>query len=151
MTSLYSLRRAGDLSVKVTCEGFRITKFDADYNIESTYELDETGCTCPQGHKATCRHRKMLPLFLDLHHVDDGWFLDWDTRLWRHVFASEAIEVPATSNQPITATEVDTKAKAAADELTERLRAAAFEEENYAPSAPPSVGGSPLRVKRRKV
>ena len=142
MTSLYSLR-----SLPAASEWI-ITKFDGDYNVESVYAVSATGCSCPQSHKPTCRHRKMLPLFLSLKHVDDGWFLDWDTRLWRKPLASEAIP-----SQP----------------PTERERVAAFEEENYdcvaaepptpaevepvapAPSAPPSVGGSPLRVKRRKI
>ena len=77
MTSLYSLRSTPK-------EGeYIVMKFDPDYEVESVYALSASLCVCPAGHRPTCRHRKMLPLFLAHHHVDDGWFLDWDTRLWR--------------------------------------------------------------------
>lgn len=68
--------------------GYRITKFNSDYEIETTlgspasYVVSSEGCDCPQGHKETCRHRKMLPEFLEHNHVDDGWFFIWDTRMW---------------------------------------------------------------------
>lgn len=76
MTSLYSLRR-------LSHDEYSITKFDRDYNPEGTYALSKTECSCPQSHRDRCRHRTMLPLFLGLNHVDDGWFLDWDTRQWQ--------------------------------------------------------------------
>jgi hypothetical protein len=60
-----------------------IQKFDPDYRCESVYALSEVTCMCPQGHKPTCRHRKMLAEFLRLEHIGDGWFMEWDTRLWR--------------------------------------------------------------------
>lgn len=78
MTSLYSLR-----STPAPGE-FTILKLDEDYNVESVYALSASTCTCPQGHKPQCKHRRMLPLFEEHGHVDDGWFLDWTTRLWRH-------------------------------------------------------------------
>ena len=62
---------------------FIIQKFDTDYHCESVYALSTTTCMCPQGHKPTCKHRKMLPLFLEHNHLGDGWFLEWQTRLWR--------------------------------------------------------------------
>lgn len=60
-----------------------IQKFDTDYHCESVYALSETTCMCPQGHKPTCRHRTMLAMFLKHGHIGDGWFLEWNTRLWR--------------------------------------------------------------------
>ena len=84
MTSLYSLRSTPK-------EGeFIVMKFDSDYEVESVYALSAGLCVCPAGHKPTCRHRKMLPMFLAQHHVDDGWFLDWDTRLWRKPLGPES-------------------------------------------------------------
>ena len=77
MTSLYSLR-----STPVKGE-FLITKFDRDYNPEVTYALTRSECSCPRSHKTGCRHRTMLPLFQQTNHINDGWFLDFDTRLWR--------------------------------------------------------------------
>ena len=92
MTSLYSLRsgeKPGD---------YTIMKFDPDYEVESVYALSAGECMCPAGHKPKCRHRTMLPLFLAHHHVDDGWFLDWDTRLWRHPVGEPA---PAELADPL--------------------------------------------------
>ena len=77
MTSLYSLR-----STPVKGE-FLITKFDRDYNPEVTYALTRSECSCPRSHKTGCRHRTMLPLFQQTNRINDGWFLDFDTRLWR--------------------------------------------------------------------
>ena len=77
MTSLYSLR-----STPVKGE-FLITKFDRDYNPEGTYALTRSECSCPRSHKTGCRHRTMLPLFQQTNHINDGWFLDFGTRLWR--------------------------------------------------------------------
>ena len=84
MTSLYSLRQGS------APDQYIVTKFDLDYNMESMYGLSAEGCLCPAGHRSTCRHRKMLPLFLQHNHVDDGWFLDWDTRLWRKPLSEPA-------------------------------------------------------------
>ena len=67
-----------------------ITKFDENLNVESTYIVSLEECDCPQYSKPTCRHRKMLPLFLQHNHVDEGWFLDWDTRLWRKPLSEPA-------------------------------------------------------------
>lgn len=49
---LYNLKTEGP--------DFRITKFDDGLNPESSYLVNPSGCECPQGHKSTCRHRKML-------------------------------------------------------------------------------------------
>ena len=84
MTSLYSLRSTPKSGEWV------VMKFDPDYEVESVYALSASECMCPAGHQPTCRHRKMLPLFLQHNHVDDGWFLDWDTRLWRHPIGEPA-------------------------------------------------------------
>lgn len=78
MTALYALRKH-----PTHANTFSITKFDGDMNPESTYALTKENCSCPQAHKPTCRHRKMLPMFFAHNHINDGWFLDWDTRLWR--------------------------------------------------------------------
>src|SRR5438105_686271 len=76
MTALYSCR-------SINAVEYRISKFDADFNLLSSYTMTREGCDCPQGHKPTCRHRKMLPEFAKQGHIDDGYFYDWDTRQWR--------------------------------------------------------------------
>lgn len=67
-----------------------IQKFDTDYHCESVYALTASTCMCPQGHKETCRHRKMLGDFLKHGHIGDGWFMEWQTRLWRRPVGDSA-------------------------------------------------------------
>ena len=96
MTALYNLR----LVHGTHDSEFVITKFDADLNPEATYIVGMTTCTCPHHQQSAkpCRHRRMLPLFLGKpplfleKHVGDGWFLDWDTRLWRKPVADASPE-----------------------------------------------------------
>lgn len=61
----------------------RITKFDNDLNVESTYLCTESTCECPAGHRHTCRHRQMLPRFLAKPGADRGqWLYDFDRSHW---------------------------------------------------------------------
>lgn len=76
--------------------GYRITKFDSEYNVEGTYLVQPREgthgwtCECPAGHRPTCRHRDMLPKFIKDGHLDDGWFLRWDNRQWARPVQPEA-------------------------------------------------------------
>ena len=67
-----------------------ITKFDLDLNVLASYHVSHNECECPRGTRPTCRHRKMLRLFQSGGHVDDGWFLDYETRLWTAPIATQA-------------------------------------------------------------
>jgi hypothetical protein len=69
MTTLYSLRTDGDQ--------YRITKF-VDGEPEGSYLTSERECECPAGHRATCRHRQMLPQMLAHGIANTHWFMDWD-------------------------------------------------------------------------
>ncbi len=91
MTSLYTLRKTapGVLS---------IIKLDQDWNPEASYLLtladdDKVTCTCPASDRPTCRHRKMLPFFIEAKHVDDGWFFEWETRRWKPPIVEQASEM----------------------------------------------------------
>lgn len=68
--ALYSLRTDGDQ--------FRITKF-VDGEVESSYLCTAYECTCPAGHRPSCRHRQMIPNMLAHHIVDTHWFFNFDT------------------------------------------------------------------------
>src|SRR5215469_8463368 len=82
---------------------YRITKFDSglvpfedDKGRISSYTCSLQECECPAGHKPTCRHRKMLPLFLENDHIDDNYFFIWDTHQWfkaTGIFAEAAREI----------------------------------------------------------
>ena len=77
---------------------YRITKLDQDYEVEGSYELLPTNhnhfsCSCPAGHKPSCRHREMLPNFIKANHIDDGWMLVWQTRKWAQPIGSTADKV----------------------------------------------------------
>jgi hypothetical protein len=79
-TDLYNVKSARD-------GAYRLTKFDKDYTIEGSYLLKPGkngafNCECAAGHKPTCRHREMLPIFIKFEHINDGWFLIWQTRKW---------------------------------------------------------------------
>jgi hypothetical protein len=87
MSHLYSCRHAGD--------EYRITKFDAQLNVESSYLCTLIECECPAGERATCRHRQMLPKFLQRGAVDSEWFLDFDRGGWVQM----EIEMPADAGR----------------------------------------------------
>lgn len=78
--SLYNLR-------SLTRDSYMIAKFDADFNVESTYTLSASrnghfDCDCPAGSRSVvtkpCRHRLMLPALLPA--VDTERFYDYDTK-----------------------------------------------------------------------
>lgn len=78
---------------------FRITKFDDDLNVDTSYITSVSGCECPQSHKPTCRHRKMLPLFLERQRQDSPWFLCFDNMMW--VDPVNGLMEPSKTHQPI--------------------------------------------------
>ncbi len=72
--SLYNCRHSGDQ--------YRITKFDVDMNVEASYLCTTSECDCPAGVRPTCRHREMLPRFLQRQYVGTEWFFDYDRGGW---------------------------------------------------------------------
>lgn len=66
--------------------GYRITKFDDNLEVESSYVTSTHECDCPAGSRDTCRHRQMLPEFISRERIDSWWFLDWDNRKWLDPF-----------------------------------------------------------------
>lgn len=68
--TLYSLRTDGDQ--------YRITKI-VDGEIESSYIANTRECECPAGHRASCRHRQMIPDMLARGILDSMWFWDFDS------------------------------------------------------------------------
>lgn len=96
MTFLYNCRHAGDQ--------YRITKFDEHMNVESSYTCTTDECDCPAGVRPTCRHRQMLPKFIQREHIGDEWFLDFDRGGWVQMgdewAADEALQSPSPSPEP---------------------------------------------------
>jgi hypothetical protein len=77
--TLYNCRHDGDQ--------YRISKFDEDMNVESSYLCTTTECECPAGHRKTCRHRQMLPYFISREaQLGPGWFYDYDRGGWVQPF-----------------------------------------------------------------
>jgi hypothetical protein len=77
--ALYNLKSAeGDL--------YRMTKFDSDMNVESSYLVSDEACECPQfvNRDKRCRHQKMLKHFLrgPTIRLDTGWLYDYDNDAW---------------------------------------------------------------------
>lgn len=83
MTILYNCHTDGD--------EYRITKF-SDGEVESSYLCSTDECQCPAGSQPTCRHRQMLPMFLNRGAVDTFWFLDWDRKGWVSNEPAELLE-----------------------------------------------------------
>lgn len=73
MSILYNCHTDGD--------NYRITKFN-DGEVESSYLCSTTECQCPAGSRPICRHRLMLPMFLNRGVVDSFYFLDFDRKGW---------------------------------------------------------------------
>jgi hypothetical protein len=74
--TLYNLRSALD--------DYRITKFTADLDVESSYLMADAGngsfaCECPAGTRPTCRHRQMLHDLLPL--LDTPYFWDFERKV----------------------------------------------------------------------
>ena len=92
MTTLYNLKSVPDGT-------FVITKWDDDMNVESSYVTSPSACECPQGHKPTCRHRKMLPIFQAKGAVDKNWFYCYDTHMWSQIWLEG--EAPLEGEVPI--------------------------------------------------
>lgn len=69
-------------NLKSEAGGYRISKVDADLNVESSYIVDATGCECPQwqGRQRQCRHMKMIPLMED--RANTGWFFNFEDGTW---------------------------------------------------------------------
>lgn len=147
MTALYSLRSTP------TKDEYLILKLSSDFEPEGTYALNARNCSCPAGHRPLCKHRKMLPFFLDKAHVDDGWFLDWDTRLWKHPINPEQGLADSTL---LGQSEEDRLASALAPAFTSEASiptiagaSVAPTPQASAPSGPKSGAEAPL--KRRKI
>lgn len=70
--SLYNLRTYGS--------AYRITKFDPDLNVESTYTVSAKECDCPAGFRSTCRHRQMLPALIPI--VDTAHFYNFEGKTY---------------------------------------------------------------------
>jgi len=74
MTSLYNCKHSGDQ--------YRITKFDEHMNVEASYLCTTKECECPAGHRPRCRHREMLPRFIQRGTVGTEWCYDFDRGGW---------------------------------------------------------------------
>lgn len=68
---------------------YRVTKFTADLEVESSYLVSAEACDCPAGHRHTCRHRQMLPLFEAKSATRGQYFLDFDRKVWLPAIADE--------------------------------------------------------------
>lgn len=69
MTTLYNCHHDGDQ--------YRITKF-IDGTPEGSYLTTFSECECPAGHRDICRHRQMIPEFINRELVNTHLFINWD-------------------------------------------------------------------------
>lgn len=99
---------------KIDGDHYRITKFSPDLEVESSYLTSDSECDCPAGHRHTCRHRQMLPRFIDKSATRGQWFLDFDRDHWVRAVGEVEFEsdiapegAQAGSIANVTATEID--------------------------------------------
>ena len=84
MTFLYSCRHDGDQ--------YRITKLTENLDVESSYLCTFEECDCPAGVRPTCRHREMLPKFIQREAVSTGWMFDYDRGGWVDMRTTDELE-----------------------------------------------------------
>jgi hypothetical protein len=101
-------------NLKSALDDYRITKFDADMNVESSYlmsrDFDQTGrsallCECPAGVRPSCRHRQMLPDLLPLLDTEYFWDFERHTCVDADGVVCDPIEDPAGANSTEPATD----------------------------------------------
>jgi len=86
MTFLYNCKHAGDQ--------YRITKFDEHMNVESSYLCTTKECECPAGSRPRCRHREMLPRFIQRGTIGTEWCYDYDRGGWVQMEIAELLPMP---------------------------------------------------------
>ena len=86
MAILYNCKHDGDQ--------YRITKFNENLEVESSYLCTETECECPAGVRPMCRHREMLPRFIARDEVGSGWMYDYDRGGWVQMFEDDPPPLP---------------------------------------------------------
>ena len=82
---------------------FIITKFDDSFEVESSYTTSLSSCECPQftGRGKECRHIKMLGLFINSEHIDDNYFLEYETGCFHRIGQDEpALEAEEPNHEP---------------------------------------------------
>ncbi len=98
MTYLYLCRTDGDQ--------YRMVKMTSLSEVESSYLCSERECQCPAGVRPTCRHREMLPRFLERNAINTGWAFDYDRGGWVQTdYGSTDDAIPAPSPNYIYAEE----------------------------------------------
>lgn len=81
MPTFYNCKHDGDQ--------YRISKFTADLEVESSYLCTLGECECPAGVRPSCRHRDMLHKFIRRNHIGDDFFYDFDRGGWVQMDLSE--------------------------------------------------------------
>jgi hypothetical protein len=86
----------------ITPTGFSCAKFDADLNLEAAYDLiaidsdigaysslpSRYACNCPAGPRPSCKHRKMLSIFIAAEAVNSSRFYDYERQTWHTPLAA---------------------------------------------------------------
>lgn len=133
--TLYNLKTDGD--------HYRITKFDNDLEVESSYLTSESECTCPAGHRPTCRHRQMLPILLAEGICDKPAFYSFEKQ--EFYWAANQFDEPEITMPSEVESSYELSVPEGTKEVTETQRAMPAEAPLEIESAHPSIG----HIKRR--
>jgi hypothetical protein len=64
---------------------YLMTKWSDDLDLEASYVLGSSNCTCAAGtHSRHCRHKEMKSIFINQGRVNSEWFYNYDTGKWYH-------------------------------------------------------------------
>lgn len=113
--TLYTCRHDGDQ--------YRITKLTNNLDVESSYLCTFDECECPAGVRPSCRHRQMLPMFVDRGAIDTGWMLDFDRGGWIDNRTEDELRLPLDE-----AIEEDAYLKGIMEHIPEGVQAVSLED-----------------------
>lgn len=79
-------------SVRSISEAYLIAKFNSDFDVEASYEVSPTACTCPAFHRRqSCKHQDILAKFIIREKVDTEWFYCRETDDWHNPLGLESM------------------------------------------------------------
>lgn len=79
-------------SVRAIASGYLIAKFDEAFDVEATYEVSPSACTCPAFHRRqTCKHQDILAKFITRSKIDSEWFYCREADSWHNPLGLESM------------------------------------------------------------
>jgi hypothetical protein len=79
-------------SIRAIASGYLIAKFNDDFDVDSTYEVSPSACSCPAFHRRqSCKHQDILAKFILREKVDSEWFYCREADSWHNPLGLESM------------------------------------------------------------